>query len=87
MKTKEKFRKIILITISVIGVVLMTSCNEEEFLKEEPKDFLAPENTFVDKANFEAALVTLYDNTRGAHCSNQGLHEKEWEVFYGQGHH
>jgi len=85
MKTKEKFRKIILITISVIGVILMTSCNEEEFLKEEPKDFLAPENTFVDKANFEAALVTLYDNTRGAHCSNQGLHEKEWEVFYGQG--
>jgi len=63
----------------------MISCNQDKFLKENPKDFLAPENTFVDKENFEAALVTLYDNTRGIHCSNQGLNEKAWQVFYGQG--
>lgn len=73
------------IKFSILFLLVVISCNEEQFLKEDPKDFLAPENTFVDKANFEAALVTLYDNTRGIHCSNQGLHEKEWEVFYGQG--
>lgn len=85
MKTKDIFSKLILITLNVIFVLTMISCDEDEFLKEDPKDFLAPENTFVDKGNFEAALVTLYDNTRGIHCSNQGLHEKAWEVFYGQG--
>ena len=86
MKTKNILRKLMLVTLNVMCIMVMISCeSEDDFLKEIPKDFLAPENTFVDKANFEAALVTLYDNTRGIHCSNQGLHEKEWEVFYGQG--
>ncbi len=65
-------------------VLLLTACNDD-FLNEVPKDFLAPDNTFVDKEGFEAGLTALYANARGYHESWSGLNEKEWQVIYGQG--
>lgn len=43
---------------------LSTSCSEEDFLKEEPLDFLSPENAFVSSANFESSVVDLYAKYR-----------------------
>ena len=40
------------------------SCNEDEFLKETPMDFLSPDNALVTEANFESALVDLYAKKR-----------------------
>jgi hypothetical protein len=41
------------------GIALFTSSCDETFLQEVPKDFLSPENAYVDAAGFEAALVAL----------------------------
>lgn len=43
------------------------SCNEEEFLKEVPKDFYSLENTYVNINNFESALTDLYARVRAIH--------------------
>ena len=68
-------------------LLLFNSCSED-VLQEEPKDFLAPNNTFVNKSGFEAGLTALYANARETHMTRSrepGLLEKEWEVNYGQG--
>jgi hypothetical protein len=53
-----------LIIISTIGLlILFNSCNEE-VLKETPMDFFSPENAFVNKAGFDAALVGCYEAAR-----------------------
>lgn len=65
-------------------VFMAVSCNDD-YLTEIPKDFLAPDNTYVDQAGFEAALTGLYGNARSYQVSWQGLHEKEWQVLHGQG--
>ncbi len=36
------------------------SCNENEFLDEVPIDFYSPENSFINLANFEAAVYNLH---------------------------
>ena len=44
-------------------VTLFTSCNES-ILKETPMDFFSPENTFLSKAGFDAAIAGLHDGVR-----------------------
>ncbi len=44
--------------------LVMGSCNEEKFLQEVPLDFYAPENSYVTYANFESAIMNLYDRIR-----------------------
>lgn len=41
------------------------SCNEAEILKEIPLDFASPENSFITVDDFNAAVYSLYDLTRG----------------------
>ncbi len=82
-KIKILTRKVLLL-LSAIMLLGTYSCNDD-FLKEIPKDFLSPDNTFIDEAGFEAGLTALYSNARGYHGSWEGLYEKEWEVLYGQG--
>lgn len=48
-----------------IGLLLtgsLTSCYD--LLTEDPKDFLTPDNSYVDKAGFESALADIYRNIR-----------------------
>ncbi len=56
--------------------VLLVSCNEEEFLKEEPLDFFDPGNSFVTVDNFESSLADLYAEKRDMHYghSDYALH-------------
>ena len=75
--SKGTLRKRAFILIVLIGLV---SC-DDDFLVEEPKDFLSPDNTFVNLDGFEAGLTGLYNNARGYIVSWEGLHEKEWEVL------
>ena len=44
-----------------IGLALVGSLSAcHDLLEETPKDFLTPENSFVDKAGFESALADIY---------------------------
>jgi hypothetical protein len=44
--------------------LMISSCNEEEFLKTEPVDFYSPENSYITSANYEAAVMNLYSRVR-----------------------
>jgi len=46
--------------IYVFAVSIFSSCIVDTELKEVPKSFLSPENSFVDKAGFESALADIY---------------------------
>ncbi|MFO7826809.1 MAG: RagB/SusD family nutrient uptake outer membrane protein, partial [Cyclobacterium sp.] len=48
----------------LVILLVGTSCDEDKYLQEIPKDFLTPENSFTSKASFEAALGGLYDAKR-----------------------
>jgi hypothetical protein len=54
--------------IKCLGLLIIVSisyaCNEEEFLREEPLDFLTTGNAFVTESDFESGLVDLYAKTR-----------------------
>lgn len=54
------------------GMMLNTGCQEEEFLKEVPLDFYSPENSFINAANFEAALTDLYAKVRAIQSVDGG---------------
>ncbi len=53
-----------IIKLLSLAAILFVSCNEEEFLKEEPLDFFVPDNAFVNVANFESSLADLYAKKR-----------------------
>ncbi|MDN3666954.1 RagB/SusD family nutrient uptake outer membrane protein [Algibacter miyuki] len=52
--------KKILILFTIIGAVFMSSCNEETFLLEEPKDDIFAENLFLNYDGFVNGLNALY---------------------------
>ncbi len=54
-------KKIIYLFIILTGFITF-SCDES--LTEVPKDFASPENTFTNKAGFEAALANIYLSVR-----------------------
>ena len=53
----------IFIMIFILLMVIMPAC-KKDFLEENPKSFLAPENTFVSTKGFETALAGLYYKVR-----------------------
>ncbi len=66
-------------------VISFSSC-DKDVLNEEPKDFLSPTNTFINKAGFEAGLTALYANARVIMLGTSGdLSQKSFQVHYGQG--
>jgi hypothetical protein len=85
MKNLEKIKSLFFkYFMALLLVSAITSC-DKDVLDEKPKDFLSPDNTFINKEGFEAGLTALYANARGIHASWQGLNEKVWQVNYGQG--
>jgi starch-binding outer membrane protein, SusD/RagB family len=58
-KINIKFAIILMAMMSVIS-----SCDENEFLKEVPLDFYSPENSYITYQDFESALMNLYDRVR-----------------------
>ena len=53
----------IFMIILTLGV-LLTSCNESSWLKEEPLDFYSPDNSYQTSAQFRQAENNLYNNLR-----------------------
>lgn len=43
---------------------VFVSCNEDDFLSEEPLDFFSPGNSFVTSENFQSSLADLYAKYR-----------------------
>ena len=56
----NKVAKAMLVTM----LLVVTSCDESEFLETEPIDFYTPGNSFVTAADYEAAVMRLYDLVR-----------------------
>ncbi|MCK5137757.1 MAG: RagB/SusD family nutrient uptake outer membrane protein [Bacteroidales bacterium] len=84
MKKIDIITRKLLLIFSFTAILFTISC-DEDLLTEVPKEFLSPENTFTNAAGFEAGLTALYARGRGFLQSWSPLHEKEWEVLYGQG--
>ncbi|MEI6865736.1 RagB/SusD family nutrient uptake outer membrane protein [Flavicella sp.] len=58
-----KIQKIFQILLAIIGLSITTACNDD-FLDEDPKSFLAPENSFTNTRGFDTALTGLYIKVR-----------------------
>lgn len=55
--------KYIQYTLLLFCLLFLTiSCNEEDWLDEEPLDFFAPGNSFNTPENFNSAVARLYEN-------------------------
>lgn len=50
--------------LAVVLLILITSCNEDEILKESPLDFLAPENAYTSVDGIRQGISGLHDNVR-----------------------
>ncbi|MDF7819990.1 RagB/SusD family nutrient uptake outer membrane protein [Runella sp. MFBS21] len=64
--------KIIKTCLLAGAMIVNFGCNEDTFLKEIPKDFYSPENSFITESNFSAALTDLYAKVRAIHSVNGG---------------
>lgn len=60
MKMKN-FIYLIFLLLFLTGTM---SCDQNDILEEKPKDFLSPENSFVDKSGFESGLADIYRKIR-----------------------
>jgi len=49
-----------LYTLLFFSVILISSCNEEEFLQEDPRDRLTSENLYTTPEGFQNGLNALY---------------------------
>lgn len=54
-----------------IVALLVGACNEEDFLKETPVDFMSASNSYITVANFDQAITELYFLTRWEFYNNQ----------------
>lgn len=45
-------------------VLSMSACNEDKFLKENPKDFMSSDNSFITVTDFNMSINNLYDLIR-----------------------
>jgi hypothetical protein len=57
-------KNIVTLFLTFILIVSVTSSCSDDFLIEEPKNIIAPENLYVDKAGFESGLYGLYNIIR-----------------------
>lgn len=48
----------------VVFIMINAACDEEQFLETDPIDFYTPGNSFVTAADYEAAVMRLYDLVR-----------------------
>lgn len=79
MNTKIIFNRMKSI-FNIVGIFLLvlslsvffSSCNEEEFLDNEPIDFYSPENSYITSADYEAATMNLYNQVRNGFFSGAG---------------
>lgn len=59
-----------LLAILALTIFFLSSCDENAFLKEEPKDFYSPENSYTKPEHFETAFAYIYNYCRNAFYNN-----------------
>lgn len=64
------FKRCLLVTF--MGLFVMSGCNDEEFLKETPIDFLTPSNAYTTPTGIEQGLIGLYADVRDKWYRNGG---------------
>tara|TARA_R110002049_G_scaffold3795_3_gene27542 strand:+ start:78487 stop:80244 length:1758 start_codon:yes stop_codon:yes gene_type:complete len=71
--------------LAVITILFFSlfSCDEEEFLKEEPLDFLTPSNSYVTNEDFEAAIYDLHSTVRNDLWGQGGRDDNPRVTWYG----
>jgi len=74
---KSFITKILFLSL-LLGTML--SCNKDEFLKEEPLDFLSPDNALENVSDFESALVDLYAKKRDM---DYGISDESFSLLFG----
>lgn len=52
------------IALSVLLACIFSACNESDFLRENPEDFMSTSNAFQTEVDFEMAINGLYNLTR-----------------------
>ena len=67
-------KKILLYVCLAVSALSLSSCNEEEFLKEVPQDFLSLENAYVSYSDYQSALTGLYNMVRSYEYSEMGFY-------------
>lgn len=48
----------------ILAACYLTACNESDFLKETPRDFMSTENSYLTETDFDMAVNDLYDLVR-----------------------
>jgi hypothetical protein len=69
------------ILIGLLSVfIVFSSCDEEEFLEETPKDFYSPEIAYVTYGDFDAAVLNIHDRIRSEFytADNTGFRALSW---------
>ncbi|MFC4222239.1 RagB/SusD family nutrient uptake outer membrane protein [Flagellimonas marina] len=62
-------KKLKYISTLLMVFFMSVACSEDEFLKEEPKDFFSPSNAFVSEEGFISALANIYLDNRDFYYS------------------
>ena len=72
---------------AVVTWLAVSSCAQDDLLKEVPKGFLSPENVFQNKEGFESALGNLYVLGRALRTAElvPGEGDKAITAMYGSG--
>ena len=53
-----------ILIFSLLAAFMLTGCNEDKFLEENPLDFNSASNSYETAADFDAAITELYFLTR-----------------------
>ncbi|MDR2533348.1 MAG: RagB/SusD family nutrient uptake outer membrane protein [Tannerellaceae bacterium] len=61
---KTYFRKNIFFQLILISLAVLTACDDDAFLSEKPKDFLAPNNAYATLAGMKQGITGLHFRTR-----------------------
>ncbi|MCR5560879.1 MAG: RagB/SusD family nutrient uptake outer membrane protein [Bacteroidales bacterium] len=65
--------KILYLLAASVSLFAAAACNEDDFLKEVPKDFISIDNAYVTESDYQAALTGLYNMVRYYEYTNEGL--------------
>ena len=61
---KNKITRLIRKSVFLLGLSFLATSCDNAFLEEVPKDFLSPENAYIDLAGFETAVTALHTTAR-----------------------
>jgi len=78
MKYKKNIFRIIKALLVVLVTTVYTACDEEKILKEEPIDFIAPENAYKSLEGIEQGINALYVSIRNRYFLGAGADTEHW---------